>query len=133
MNDPELSPELAHLERRLATRSRIEPPPNLGPRVLAATQIALRRETGTWRAWAAMAAAVLLGINLSMSVAADTSWNLGPTADPGAVEAVADRLRALSPDLPEDEIRRLMLLTKAGSQLIPAANLTPNRNTVTPH
>jgi len=133
MSDPELSPKLADLERRLANRPRIEPPPNLGPRVLAATQTALRRGTLTWRAWAAVAAAVLLGVNLSMSLAADTDWNFGPTADQGTVKAAADRLRTLSPDLPESELRRLTLLTKAASQLIPAADLTLNRNTVTPH
>ena len=42
MTDPELPPDLAALERRLADRPRAEPSADLGPRVLAATRAALR-------------------------------------------------------------------------------------------
>ena len=78
-----------------------------------------------------MAAAVLLGINLSMSVAADTDWDLTPGVEPAEVAATADRLRALAPDLPESELRRQALLARAGAGLTPDRDLTSNRNRTT--
>jgi hypothetical protein len=131
MSDAELPPDLAALERRLADRPRIEPSPGFGPRLLAACRAALGRRAAPvpaagWRFWAGAAAALLLGINLSMSVAADTDWHLLPGAEPGQVAATADRLRELAPDLPEAELRRQALLARAGAGLAPAVDLTPS-------
>lgn len=127
MTDPELPPDLAALERLLADRPRADPPPDLGPRVLAAARAARGpRAAPGWRAWAATAAAVLLGVNLSMSVAANTAWDFAPAADPGAFEAAADRLRAVAPDLPEAELRRQALLARAAAGLTPTAYLAPD-------
>jgi hypothetical protein len=128
MTDPELPPELAKLERRLVNRRRTEPAADLGPRVLAAARAALRPRPAPWRAWAAAAAVVLLGINLSMSLAAGTDWELLPAADPDAFEATAEHLRRLAPDLPEAELRRQALLARAAAGLTPAVNLTPDWN-----
>src|SRR5262249_4711427 len=74
MSDSELPPDLAALERQLAERPRIEPSPDFGARLLAASRAALGHRppavgAAGWRRWAAVAAAVLFGINLSMSVA----------------------------------------------------------------
>jgi hypothetical protein len=128
MSDPELPADLAAIERRLADRPRVEPTSELGSRVLAATRAALRRSSAAagWHPWAAVAAAVLFGINLSMSVAADTDWHLLPGAEPGQVVATADRLRALAPDLPESEIRRQALLARAAAGLTPTVYLSPS-------
>jgi len=130
MSDPELPPDLAALERRLAGRPRTEPSADFGPRLLAASRAALRRPgvartAAGWRVWAAAAAAVVIGINLSMSLAADTDWHLTPGAEPGRVAATADQLRALAPDLPEHELRRQALLARAGAALAPTVKLSP--------
>src|SRR5262245_42725302 len=132
MTDPELPPDLAALERLLADRPRAGPAADLGPRLLAATRAALRHRpvdapAAEWRSWAALAAAVLAGINLSMSLAADTDWDLTPGVDPGEVAATWDRLRAAAPDLPESELRRQALLAWAGARLTPTVDLNPNR------
>jgi hypothetical protein len=127
MSDPGLPADLAALERRLADRPRVEPSADLGPRVLAATRAALaRRPAGAWRPWAAAAAAALLAVNLSMSVAADTDWDLMPAVEPGDVAATTELLRELAPDLPESELRRQALLTRAAAGLTPTAALAPN-------
>src|SRR5262245_26210530 len=126
MSDAELPPDLADLERRLAKRPRIEPPPDLGARVLAARRAALgrRRPVGAWRAWAGVAAALLFGINLAMSLASDADWHLLPAAEPAQVAATARRLRELAPDLPESELRRQALLLRASAGLSPTVTLT---------
>src|SRR5262249_19274771 len=119
MIDPELPPDLAALERRLAERPRAEPSADLRPRLLAATRAALRHRPvdARWRSWGGLAAAVLVGINLSMSLAADTDWQLAPGVDPGEVAATLSRLQAAAPDLPEPELRRQALLAWAGARL----------------
>src|SRR5439155_4379635 len=127
MTDPDLPPDLAALERRLSGRPRIEPSPEFAARVLAASRAALARRPGAgWRYWGSVAAAVLFGVNLSMSLAADADWDLLPGLDPAEVAATADRLRAQAPDLPESEIRRQALLARAGARLTPAVPLRPS-------
>ena len=110
----------ADLERRLAERPRAEPPADLGPRVLAAVRAVRDRRPAPafdgW-SWAALAAAVLLAVNLSMSVSANADWDF---ADPPPSSAAAE-LRALAPDLPDAELRRQTLLTRAAAGLTPAA------------
>src|SRR5262245_33052610 len=104
MIDPELPPDLAALERRLADRPRAGPSPDLAARVLAASRDALRRPAVPavgWRPWATVAAVVLFGINLSMSLSANTDWHFTADVEPGQVDATADRLRELAPGLPE--------------------------------
>jgi hypothetical protein len=126
MSEAELPPDLVALERRLLERPHVEPPAGLGPRVLAARRASLRRRpAGAWRTWAAAAAAVLVGINLSMSVAADTDWRLTPGAAPERVAAAQDWFRAQAPDLPEAEVRRQALLARAGAALAPTVHLAP--------
>src|SRR5262245_39226468 len=117
MTDPDLTPDLAALERRLTAHPRVDPPPGLASRVLAASRVALRApaRSGRTAVGLAWAAAVLVGINLSMSVATDTDWRLRPDAEPEQLAAVADRLRELAPDLPEAELRRQALLARAAA------------------
>ncbi len=126
MTDPELPPALAALERRLADRPGVEPSPDFGPRVLAASRAVLeRRPAAMWRRWVGAAAAIAIGVNLSMSVAADADWQLWPGAEPGQIAAPADQLRALAPDLSESEFRRLAFLARAGARLPPAVSVEP--------
>jgi hypothetical protein len=130
MTDADLPPDLAALERELAGRPPVEPSAAFGPRLLAATRDALRHRPAVaavpavgWRVWASVAAALLIGINVSMSVANHTVWHLTGGVEPGQVAATADRLRALAPDLPEAELRRQALLARAGAGLPPVLDL----------
>jgi hypothetical protein len=123
--DP-LPPDLHALERALADRPRPGPSADLRDRVLAAIRAerpgprADRPRTGFARFAAATAAAALLAINLSASVANDTDWHLRRPAGGPDVAAVADRLRELAPDVTEREALRQALLLRAGSGLTPA-------------
>src|SRR4029453_6928165 len=100
----------------------------LAARGLAASRDALRQPTppalSNWHTWAAVAAALLLAVNLSMSVAANTDWDFAP--EPPVT--TAEQLRAIAPDLPESELRRQALLTRAAAGLSPPVYLSPNPN-----
>jgi hypothetical protein len=129
MSEFKLPPDLAELENRLADRPRAEPSAHLAARVRAATRTVLRPTPPTsdgWQFWAAVAAVLLVGINLSMSVAADTDWNLTRPADPAPLAATAERLRAMAPELSDDELQRQALLLRAGAGLTPTVPLAPN-------
>ena len=129
MTDPELPSDLADLERRLADRPRAEPSAGLGPRVLGAARLVLRPRpaAASWRSWAALAAAVLVGVNLSMSVAANADWQLTADVEPEQIDATTDQLRAAAPELSERELRRQALLYRAGAGLTPTVDLNPYR------
>jgi hypothetical protein len=96
------------LERELAGRLP-GPTAEFRQRVLAA----VRRELSPndfWRFAALVAAAALLAINLSMSVANHASWNSGSHTDLGPLPADSDGARQ-------------ELLVRAQSRLIPIADL----------
>jgi hypothetical protein len=114
----------ADLERLLAERPSPDPPAGLRLRVLAAARRELARPPAVWRPWAVAAAAVLLGINLSMSLSADTDWHLAADVDPRQAAAMTSQLRTLAPDLPESELRRQALLARAGAELPRVLNLS---------
>jgi hypothetical protein len=128
MTPDRLPPDLLALERELAARPRSDPPADLRPRVLAAVGRELpgpRPVPAPYRLGrfaAATAAAALLAINLSASVANDTDWRLAaPTAD---VRDIAARVRALNPELSDREALReaILLHTSAGLAPAPAAD-----------
>jgi hypothetical protein len=128
MIDPELPPELAELERLLAARERPLPSADFGRRVLAAARAAAGRQAAPaagWRFWASVAAALLFGTNLAMSVAADTDWHLLDEPTTWRVDSAAERLRVLAPELGEEEIRRQALLARAGAGLSAILCLEP--------
>lgn len=135
MTDAELSAELADLERRLIATPRVNPPPELGPRVLMACREVNCRTpvsiAGDWPFWVAVAAVVVVGINLSMSITAATEWNLAPAVR-GVSTTTIDRMRELAPDLTEAELRRQALLVWAGRQLTPSAALPRTRDYLSP-
>jgi hypothetical protein len=128
--DP-LPPELVELERELASRPQPTPPAELRARVLDA--VGRERPTprpepardGFARFAAATAAAMLLAVNLSASLANDTDWRPRPAATD--LGEVADRLRALDPDMPDREARRQALVLRAAAGLTPAPVPNPNR------
>jgi hypothetical protein len=70
-----------------------------------------------WRVTAALAAAVLFGANLVLSLANDTSGHAVPVNTTANLEAAAGRVRGLFPDMPEREVYRHALLLHAGAHL----------------
>ena len=120
MDLPELPDDLAKLERQLAGRPRSQPEPGLRDRILDAVRRELRpnaARVATWHWAAALAAAMLFGANLAMSVANDTSWHFAPRIGAASVETEARQVRRLFPDMPEQEVYRHALLLQAGSNL----------------
>jgi hypothetical protein len=96
--------------------------------VLDAVRRELRRNpagSGAWRVAAALAAAVLFGANLALSVANDTSWHPAPGNGTAHLEAGAGQVHRLFPDMPEQEVYRHALLLQAGAQLPLQPDLRP--------
>jgi hypothetical protein len=79
-----------------------------------------------WQFAAATAAAALLWVNLSMSVANNMSWPLAGGLDGERLEATAGRIRALAPELSEHEAYRQALAVQARASLGPAPALSPS-------
>lgn len=132
MSEHDLPDDLATLERDLASRPRPSPSDDLRRRVLAAVRSELarpaaapRRRLGTWEFAAAVAAAVLFAMNLSMVAASDTRLDLGGPP-PNGTEAAVVALCRLLPEMPEREARRQVVLLKAASCVVPAPNVEPS-------
>jgi hypothetical protein len=123
--DP-LPPELLDLERELTARLLPEPPAELRSRVLAA--VSRERPTprpelargGFARFAAATAAAALVAINLSASLANNTDWRLRSPPPGPDVADLAEQIRTLAPNMPDSEARRQALLLRAAATLVPA-------------
>ena len=94
MNDDELSPELARLERELAMRPRASPSASLRQRILAARQPILSCATpmSMMEFAVATAAAILLCANLSMSLANQTDCGLARSLDRNRLDASAQEI-----------------------------------------
>ena len=128
MSDPQLPDDLRDLDSQLAERSRHEPGVGLRDRVLTAvrrerrSQPALAAWRGTGRFAAALAAAVLLWANLSMSAALDTSWHFMGNLDSGRLDATAGDVRRLLPEYSEREAYRHALLAQTAARLTPMPN-----------
>ena len=113
----ELPDNLADLERHLAARPFAEPNAALRQRVLTSVRGELASETKSrWRYAATLAAAVLLGANLSLSAALNGSWP-HDSFNADDLDATAARLRQLDSEMSEQEARRQALLLQARSQL----------------
>lgn len=133
MNDAQLPDDLANLEGQLAARAQPGPAAGLRERVLVAVGRELRRppvtapEIDDWRFAAALAAAVLLWANLSMSVTLEPSWSrmLAPEPETGRLEAAVAEERRLLPGLSEREAYRQAVLAQAGTRLTPMPNPRP--------
>ena len=110
--DPfDLSPELAEVERRLAARGHPQPPADFRRRVLSALRDEPTVRRPVW-SLAVAAAAVLLLLNLAMSL---ENHRAGPRAprDVGVdVSTAAGEMRQRHPDLSEQEAYQLVLLVQ---------------------
>ncbi|HTU21690.1 MAG TPA: hypothetical protein VMG10_26875 [Gemmataceae bacterium] len=110
--DPfDLPPELAEVERRLAARGHPQPPADFRRRVLSALRDERTEKRSAWR-WAVVAAAMLLVLNLAMSL---EYHRAGPRIESRAGEDLAAAARAMRqrhPDLSEQEAYQLALLVQ---------------------
>ncbi len=132
MDHPELPSDLAALEHQLAGRSRPEPTAGFHQRLLARIGQELNQRDGrlaptsTWRFVATIAAAALLWINFSMSVANNMDWHFVGRIDRARLDATAERIRELFPELPAREAFRQALLAQGGARLVPRPNFRPS-------
>ncbi len=123
MNQHELPADLKDMELLLAGRSREEPSADFRRQVLLAVRRELRqaemRAAGSfWKFAAATAAAALLGINLSMSVANNTDWGLCDRSDRDRGEETP-LLPEMIPEMTDEETRRQVFLSRLRSRVIP--------------
>jgi len=121
----DLPPDLKELERRLAARSRAQPPADLRQRILAAMRrelatqpaAAQRKWRRTWQYAAATAAGILLVLNLAMSMDNRSNFPASRAANGVDVQQAAARICELVPTItPEEAIREAFVL-RAGSHL----------------
>jgi hypothetical protein len=131
MHDSQLPPELQQLERDLADRSRQRASNDLRPRILGDLQVRLRAErtAARWQFALAVAVVVLVWMNLSMSATQATDFGLRPARPSESIEAVAERIRQLAPELPPTEARRQAVLFRAGSAVNCCPGVTPGSAT----
>src|SRR6516162_4383550 len=121
MQDDELPPELVRLEHELGMRPRSEPSADLRNRIVARTnrieQLSPDRLSFVELA-IATAAAVMLCLNLSMSLANETDYGVGARLDSKRLRAAAEEIAKLLPDESPPEAFRHALVLDAGSHLI---------------
>jgi hypothetical protein len=118
MNDESLPPDLAELERQLESRSAGDASGGFRRRVLQAVgdELAVGRKSAgkmNWRYLAAVAAAVIIGLNLAMIAPSVTDFLEGSHISPGQVVSNYAALKQFDPAMPEDEARRMALLAAA--------------------
>jgi anti-sigma-K factor RskA len=119
MNDDELPAELAMIEQAMSSGPR--PGSSLRKRVTDRVEMELHRSRrlAFWQYASAIAAAVLLALNFSISVAHMPRQN--PDMDRNAVAALRDQMGRMQLALSDDEIERQCLLLAAGERLVPSA------------
>jgi len=118
MNDAEMSSdELAELEAEVRA-ARPASDPRLRGRVLAvvADELVGQHRRGWWNFAAGLAAALLIGLNLSLAVAPASVSMAGPP-EPVDLDAAAHELSQAVPGLSPAEARRELFLLRSGARL----------------
>lgn len=126
MENDSLPPELERLERLLAARELPRASQQAKERLLCSVRAELRRSQARSR-WAfavAMAATVLVWLNLSLSATQATDCGLELDGRRQSVENGAQQIRQLLPDLTPREAMRQAVLLRAG--VIPCPRLSEN-------
>ena len=141
---PQLPPELDRLERDLAERLCPGPSTELRDRVIRTVEgelghaglppAGLRRaglpstRASGWLAFAvSTAAAVLIWVNLSLSAAQATSYDLRIPAEPHSLDATARQIRELVPEMSKQEARRHAVLLHGGADLVDCPSVAAPR------
>jgi hypothetical protein len=121
-----LPPELQRLERHLTARERPQPSYQAKQRLLCSVRAERRRSQarGRWTFAVAMAATVLVWLNLSLCATKATDCGLGLVGPHQPVENGAEQIHQLLPDLPPREAARQAVLLRAGSGVIPCPRLS---------
>jgi hypothetical protein len=119
MDQQQLPPELQRLEQELADCPGPAPPAELRQRVMEGVRAELRGRSlrNGWPFAAAVAAAALLWMNLSLSATLATDYNTRPYTSAPPVKEVAEQIQKLLPELSEREALRQAIFLKAGSHL----------------
>jgi len=122
----QLPEDLERIEIRLLQRPREEPSVALRDRVMANVPTELRRQRpgGTWRMLAAVAAGVLLWLNLSLSAATATGGIPGPRGTRRSVDRMAQQIEQLLPELSPKEARRHAIWYRSGSEVVPCPKVS---------
>jgi hypothetical protein len=120
MGDMQLPSDLEQLERDLAERWLPAASSNLRERVLTDLRTRLRaeRSRSRWQFALAVAATVLLWMNLSMSATQATDFGFHPGEPAESVETIAKQIEQLVPELSPEDARREAILLRAGASLI---------------
>jgi hypothetical protein len=120
-----LPPELAPLEQELAARPRGQPSAQLKERCLHSLRAELRRQQAgsRWAFAVAVAATVLVGLNLSLSASQATDFGFQLDGRQQSVERTAEEIRRLLPDLSPQEAMRQAALLRAGADIVPCPSV----------
>jgi len=139
MSDADLPPELGELEAALKASPVDGAAPAHRARVLGAVrneiaaQNSKRPVRSFWRFAAGAAAALVLGCNLAMSAANDTSLRVGLRSDERETKLALARLREVLPELSDDDAQCHLLMLRARSELVgtpaPSGGSPFNRST----
>ncbi len=121
-----LPPELERLEARLAARERPQPSHQAKQRLLCSVRAELRRSRAQsrWAFAAAMAATVLVWLNLSLCATQATDCGLELGGPRQSLESGAEQIHQLLPDLPPREVTRQAVLLRAGTGVIPCPRVS---------
>lgn len=125
MADSQLPKELEQLEYVLAHRPHEDPPAELRSSVMDAMQVELRRQrprTGWWTL-AAMAAAAVLWLNLSLSATNATDGHLSAQGSQQPLRTLAGQIRELLPEISSEEAWRQALVLQTASAWTPCPEL----------
>jgi hypothetical protein len=128
MDDYQLPSDLQQLERDLADRWLPAASAGLRQRVLddLPTRLRAERSRSRWQFAAAVAATVLVWMNLSMSATQATDFGLRPNEPTESIETTARQIEQLVPEFSPVEARRQAMLLRAGSNLICLPDLSKN-------
>jgi hypothetical protein len=122
MDDWILPDELQRLETDLGRRRLPEASSDLPQRILGGLQHRRRvaESQARWQFGLAVAASVLVWMNLSLCATQATNFDLRPRAvvdSEESIETIARQIERLAPDLPPEEVRRQAILMRASANM----------------
>jgi hypothetical protein len=122
-DDFPLPSELRRIEQLLSARPSPRHSEKMKERFLSDAKAELRRQKtlARWAFAAAMAASVLVWLNLSLSAAQATDYGISLQSPQQSVEQLAGEIRQLLPDIAPREAVRQAVLLRAGADAIPCA------------
>ena len=130
MEEWQLSAELQELERALAGRPLPGPSAHLREKVLGDVRRRPPPDRGKtrWQFAVAVAATVLLWLNLSLAATRATDCGLRPGGPGQSIETARRQIEELLPELSPEQSRRQAILLRAGSALVLCPDLSSSAN-----